>query len=662
MKYRPDIDGLRAIAVLAVITYHAFPLQVTGGFIGVDIFFVISGYLISSIVIKKLNSADFSFSEFYEKRIKRLFPTLILVLLTCIASGWLLLLHEEYEQLGYHIASASVFFSNFTLASESGYFNNAAESKPLLHLWSLAIEEQFYLIWPMLLWFFWRMKYRFRALMLITIFSSYLLNIKETNLDKNISFYLPQVRFFEIALGSLLANFEINIKNHNDTVKNTASILGFSILIYGFLEIDKNLKYPGQWVLVPVLGALLIIYAGPKSFLNNLFLSKKPIVYIGLISYSLYLWHWPLLSIFRIVNGENANPLNASIIIFISLILSISTYHFIERPLRLTTNSITVPLLIGSLLLTGTLGYVIFKFNGFPKRTEVYETNNEQRTPPQMLENTAYCKSLLPQYNGDCASSKNNLTPSEFDNVLFGDSHARALSMDLILNSNKSHSLFIGKNGCPPLTGVERFNHHYPYGCEEYYKNALDFFNSNDFRRSTLIYTMYFTAYFTGEGVSPDGKKYISNGGVHIQPTGKLQDASSNLYASTFTNSFNKTLKDLAPLFRHIIIVLQPPELRVSAEKCLQRPFRSNIDDDCRTPTHVHLARQAEYRDIIKKQASVYRNIIVYDPIWNFCDEEFCYATPNTAMLYRDDNHIGLLGSRTILNDMTTKLHGVIKK
>lgn len=662
MKYRSDIDGLRAIAVLAVICYHAFPLHMTGGFIGVDVFFVISGYLISNIIIQKLDSAEFSFTEFYKHRIKRIFPALILILLTCIASGWFLLLPEEYEQLGYHVAGASTFVSNFILASESGYFNNVAESKILLHLWSLAIEEQFYLAWPILLCFFWRINHRFVILILISIFFSYLFNIKETNLDKNIGFFLPQVRFFEMALGGLLAYFEINNNPHRDSVKNIASILGYSILIYGFLEIDQNFKYPGQWVLVPVFGALLIIYAGPKSFLNKLFLSKKPIVYVGLISYSLYLWHWPLLSLFRIVNGENANAIDASTIIFISLILSILTYHFIERPFRVSTSSITTPLLIISLLLTGALGYVTYKMKGFPKRTEVYESNNEQRKPPKMLENVAFCKSILPEYNGDCASSSNELDLSEFDIVFFGDSHARALAMDLILSPNKSHSLLIGKNGCPPLSGVDRFNYKYAYGCEKYYNKAIDVFKSHDFTRSTLIYTMYFTAYFTGDGISPEGKQNMSNGGVHIQPTGEKQDNSFNLYASTFTSSFDKTLKDLSPLFRNIIIVLQPPELLVSAEKCVQRPYRSIIDDNCRSPKHVHLGRQAAYRDVIKKNVSSYKNIIIYDPMKNFCDEEFCYAIPKTAMLYRDDNHIGLLGSKTILNDMATELHGFFTK
>lgn len=178
-KYRPDIDGLRAIAILSVIGFHAFPFLVQGGFIGVDIFFVISGFLISTIIFGSLERGNFSFVEFYIRRINRIFPALLLVLITCFAFGWFVLLSDEYKQLGKHIAGGAGFISNFIFWNESGYFDNVAEAKPLLHLWSLGVEEQFYIIWPLLLWLAWKRHLNLLSIAIIVAVISFALNIYE---------------------------------------------------------------------------------------------------------------------------------------------------------------------------------------------------------------------------------------------------------------------------------------------------------------------------------------------------------------------------------------------------------------------------------------------------------------------------------------------------
>lgn len=180
-KYRPDIDGLRAIAILSVVGFHAFPDWVKGGFIGVDIFFVISGYLISTIIFDSLEHNRFSFVEFYSHRIKRIFPALLLVLISCFIFGWFTLLADEYKQLGKHIAGGAGFVSNFIFWNESGYFDNAAQTKPLLHLWSLGIEEQFYIIWPWLLWFTWKKRLNFLTITIAVAIISFGLNIARVN-------------------------------------------------------------------------------------------------------------------------------------------------------------------------------------------------------------------------------------------------------------------------------------------------------------------------------------------------------------------------------------------------------------------------------------------------------------------------------------------------
>lgn len=281
IKYRPDIDGLRALAVLAVVFFHAFPELIPGGFIGVDIFFVISGYLISSIIFKNLNSGTFSIIEFYKRRIKRIFPALILIFIFCIIMAKLALFPSEIKQLGKHIAAGSGFVSNVILWEEAGYFDHSNARKPLLHLWSLGIEEQFYIIWPLLLWFCWRCRLSFfKVIMLITL-ASFLLNVTYIEKYSVAAFYLPLTRFWELSFGSLLAfaalyqkeklsTIRHNIRaalnylsRKNDTkitLKNSGNLFGLfglCLVTYGFFKINNTMLFPGFWALVPVLGTCL---------------------------------------------------------------------------------------------------------------------------------------------------------------------------------------------------------------------------------------------------------------------------------------------------------------------------------------------------------------------------------------------------------------------
>lgn len=216
-KYRPDIDGLRALAVLSVVAFHAFPSWIKGGFIGVDVFFVISGYLISTIIFESLERDAFSFSEFYARRIKRIFPALLLVLLSCLVFGWFVLLSPEYKQLSKHVASSAGFIQNLVLWSESGYFDNTAATKPLLHLWSLGVEEQFYIVWPLLLWVAWKRNFNFLIIIILVAVISYYLNIVGVKKDSIATFYSPLTRFWELLSGGFLAH--INKKELYNNIK-----------------------------------------------------------------------------------------------------------------------------------------------------------------------------------------------------------------------------------------------------------------------------------------------------------------------------------------------------------------------------------------------------------------------------------------------------------
>lgn len=396
LKYRPDIDGLRAIAVLTVVTYHAFPDWLTGGFIGVDVFFVISGYLISTILFESLERGTFSFAVFYARRIRRIFPALLVVLLASCLFGWFVLFANDYKQLGKHIAAGAGFVSNFVLWNEAGYFDNTAETKPLLHLWCLAVEGQFYLVWPLLLWIAWKRKFNLLTTTFLVAILSFYLNIEWIYKDAAGTFYLPQTRFWELLGGSLLAwttlykegsfvtlgtfarvramfdarrdsgDYPASRDSDAKTLANILSFLGLLLLISGFYGINNHLGFPGKWAIVPVLGTALIIAAGPRAWINRSVLSHPLLVWFGLISYPLYLWHWPLLSFARIVNDEAHGRSDINLILMlVSIVLAWLTYTLVEKPLRSAKPGIpSSTWLVLLMIVLGYMGFNIYSRDG----------------------------------------------------------------------------------------------------------------------------------------------------------------------------------------------------------------------------------------------------------------------------------------------------------
>lgn len=347
-KYRPDIDGLRAIAVLLVVIFHAFPRFIKGGFIGVDVFFVISGYLISTIIFSSLADNRFSYIEFYIRRIKRILPALLLVIMSSAVLGWYVLLADEYQQLGTHIVAGTSFVSNFVLWNEAGYFDRQSFEKPLLHLWSLAIEEQFYIVWPLLLGLVFKNKWNFLIPVFILLFFSFITNIYLTNSSEISAFYAPWSRFWELMVGCLLAYIKLYKPTLWSSNKNGQSAIGLLLIFLAALVINKQSAFPGWWALMPTVGAFLIINAGPDTWLSRHFLSKPKMVWMGLISYPLYLWHWPIFSFIHIVIfKEKINPAIFVLAIVFSIFFAWITYHFIEKKIRYSQkNIIAIVLLI----------------------------------------------------------------------------------------------------------------------------------------------------------------------------------------------------------------------------------------------------------------------------------------------------------------------------
>jgi peptidoglycan/LPS O-acetylase OafA/YrhL len=368
--YRSDIDGLRAIAILSVVAFHAFPASFPGGLVGVDIFFVISGFLITGLISSELSENRFSFGNFYSRRIKRILPILSTVLFCTFIFGWFVLYFDDYEVLGKHIAAAASFTSNFVYLGESSYFDLDADAKPLLHLWSLAIEEQFYLLWPIIL-FLCSKKYSMSGVKMIIIMLvlsavSFGYCVYLTNTKPDAAYYLPFTRFWELSFGGLIVLISRKYKI-NQGISQYATVAGLVLLLCSFILINKDSGFPGYIALLPCLGAAAILLSNEDSIGNKLILRNRVFIFFGLTSYSFYLWHWPVLFFVRnLIPDPGTSALLLSLLF--SLVLAAVGYYLIESPIRRMKSRYAAFLLIFVLGLVGYLGLNAFQRNGLDFR------------------------------------------------------------------------------------------------------------------------------------------------------------------------------------------------------------------------------------------------------------------------------------------------------
>jgi len=480
LRYRADIDGLRAVAVLLVVGFHAFRSSVPGGFVGVDIFFVISGFLITNIILDAQEKSAFSFRQFYMRRIRRIFPALIIVLTFAFLLSWYLLLPDKMISLGRNLFGGAFFLSNIVLLNETGYFDMAADQKPLLHLWSLGVEEQFYIFWPLVAWLIFRGRHRRRHLLgaaCILILGSCALNIILSYLHAAAAFYLPITRIWEILTGAVLAilpSERISLaslrlqdivqprlpvfRRYFDKVGPLAdgaefrSLVGIGLIFISVAVFGRDDVFPGWRVLFPVFGTVLLI-SGQHSWTNRA-LSHPALVYVGLVSYPFYLWHWPLLCFAR--SNLPKSQLLVIGAVTLSFALACGTYHFIEKPLRGgKPQAKTIYGLCAVMAAIGCLGVVTIRESGFDFRVPAAVRNFAHVTVDEKTEWRLH-RCLLEsnedssQFSGDCVDQSQQ--PLVF---LWGDSVAAALYPGL---RDNQQALGYGLAqftiaGCPPVLG-----------------------------------------------------------------------------------------------------------------------------------------------------------------------------------------------------------------
>lgn len=448
-QFRPDIDGLRALAVLSVIGFHAFPGWINGGFTGVDIFFVISGYVIGNSIILNLNNKSFSLYEFYVRRIKRIFPSLIVILTASIIVWWALLspIDHGIKNLGKHIAAGAWFVSNFVFWGESGYFDLSAEQKPLLHLWSLAIEEQFYIVWPLILLLCWKYRNLSLPIILTLAMLSCARNIFVTSIDPVSAFYSPISRFWELIAGTFVAYILFNkLPSRPNHYKNMAGIIGTVLIVAGIIFTHKNNAFPGWWAFLPVAGCTLIIWSGPNSIINKSILSNPILAWIGLISYPLYLWHWPALALYNHISveyelGHQWSRVAKIASIAISVVLAWLTFLLIESPIRKSHDKKLPYALFACMTFVGIIGLGLYNLDTNRLRFTPWQHNEisklERVTKLQDLEITYGNKPcfIFDRKQSHELFEKNNCFKIKYPNnpvvFLYGDSHSASLSLGL---------------------------------------------------------------------------------------------------------------------------------------------------------------------------------------------------------------------------------------
>ncbi len=470
-KHKPYIDGLRAIAVIGVVIFHYFPKNMRGGFVGVDIFFVISGYLISGIIFSEIHEGKFSFLEFYARRARRIFPALIVVLFASIVFAWFALFPPDFMDLGKHIAGGVAFISNFFFWQEAGYFDTHAIEKPLLHLWSLGVEEQFYIIWPLLVFFFIKRKNGFFALIGIAIILSFAANIVLAKYDPSAGFFLPFGRFWQLLLGAALAysefkgfvfspferiKYKIDALNIPLKLSDIISVLGTLLILSSFFLLNDKLSYPSYWAILPTFGAVAIIMAGQNAWVNRVILAHPVCVFIGLISYPLYLWHWPLLSFTHYLYDDRVPTFVRLGLIIVSIALAWLTYKCIETPMRQQKpRSFAVIAVTGLCFLIGVIGLFIYNVKGFETRYEPHiralVNFNGRKASDYLTESKCFVEpSNDVAILKECSKKPN--APNKPTLMLLGDSYAGHLYAGL----NEKFGLTwnvrqITSSGCPPL-------------------------------------------------------------------------------------------------------------------------------------------------------------------------------------------------------------------
>lgn len=674
MIYRKEIDGLRAIAVVPVILFHAGFDYFGGGFVGVDVFFVISGYLITTIILSEKEKGTFSLLNFYERRSRRIIPALFLVMLASSIVSWFWLSPSHMAEFSKSLVAVSIFSSNILFWTESGYWGVENELKPLLHTWSLAVEEQYYVLFPLFLMLMWRFRKRwiFGSFVLVALASLSLSHWAAYN-KPTANFFLLATRGWELAIGAGIAFYFLYRKplmrsmlSHR-AVGELLSWLGLGLIAYSVFFYNESTPFPSLYALVPTIGAALIIIFSYKDSLSAKLLGSRFLVGIGLISYSAYLWHQPLFAFARHGSLQEPSPVLFGVLSLLSLLLAFVSWKYVESPFRKNTlfsaNQIFMFTLVGSMLfiLFGIAGYHTdgFKYRMDTKLAQIIDAARKNSFSEELCENNVEGEAN----GGDhCV-----LVPGEKEFVfLYGDSHAQALMYEAkeAFKNTEYGLLFAATPACPPVKDLYRADNSDQKACYEWNNEVYEHIVSNPKIKYVVLAARWTLGmegirFDNGEGGVERGRKpqldIVKNGEYLLHEDYSHRE----LLADAYVNSVQYLLLS----GKKVVLIFPVPEAGWNVPDFINRAYWANPDkafDTATASTSYDVFRERNRRAVeALERIESNDNLIQIYPEEVFCDKDLpgrCITQKNEIIYYRDDDHLSDAGAKLILDEVLNSL------
>lgn len=646
LPYRPDLDGVRALAILPVLFFHADIAWFGGGFVGVDVFFVLSGFFMARVILNDLERGTFSFWEFYLRRARRILPALFVMIAATSTAAWFLLMPQEFEYFANSVAAAATFTSNILFENESGYFDIAAEMKPLLHTWSLSIEEQFYVFFPIALF----AAYRFARAKVAHIMAGFLVAsfVASTIFvfhKPEDAFYLLHFRVWELLAGSLIAVLPAG--SHPDRTRQVMSLAGLAGIIASVFLFTRDMLFPGPLAAIPVLSTALIIHAAAQKGLSATLLANPLSVWIGRLSYSLYLWHWPVIVFYRYLTGHDLTFAEGLQVIAISFVLAYLSLRLVEQPARygsLASSRLAIFGASGTAIVAAvTFGLVVTHLRGVPERLpapvrDLYEATYD-RSPflgPDCFANTDGDGLSVEAVKAGklCPLGAEGTNKVQF--IVWGDSHAAAMAPAIDKAARKAgvSGLFVGRAGCPPVPNIDFGPASAVERCAQFETAVMSLIKEKKF--PYVFMTGYWPRYvhrsdFPSENLFLDAAEMPG-----------LDDWSAPLRAG---------LKQTLTTFDHqgtrAVLIMDVPEMGRAVPETLARAKMTGLPPEANVSTQYTLKRQALNHAVLNEAAKRHGSLIV-DPMTAICDAQQCRSMVGDTVLYADSDHISAKGAETL--------------
>lgn len=665
MKYRPEIDGLRTVAVLPVILFHAGVPGLDGGFIGVDIFFVISGFLITTILVQDLEAGRYSILTFYERRARRILPALFTVLLVCLPFAWMWMFPTQLRDFGQSVVATALFASNILFWKETGYFSVGVDLKPLLHTWSLAIEEQYYILFPVLLALAWRFgrKALFGMVLVIAVVSLGLAQIM-SHTHPEFAFYLLPTRAWELMCGALGAFW---ILWRRPSPSQTLSLIGAACVLVAFATFDHRTPHPSIWTFLPVAGTTLLLIFAREGTNVARFLSLRPLVAVGLISYSAYLWHQPLFAFARLRSITDPSlVLMLSLAVF-SLILAALTWKFVEEPFRRHKGRPPrvlprrAPLMRASALAivaTIAIGAVLHIIEGAPWRTP--ETAIRYLSTAQMVnplrdvchQEARNAQQIQLPPDSTCVSTANVGGPRA---IIIGDSHADSFAYPVreALEKNGWQATQVTTVSCEPIPGIRKGAR----DCAAVYDSVLEYLKHEKF--DLVIAGMRHQVHWTTSifdngqgGQDPDW----TVGTPPVYDAEMLGLTGTPTQTTLAKAALQRGMTDLLAIGSSVLVVHAIPEAgwnvpQIAAKRAF---YLGEQTPDVFTDRSAYDERARPGNDLL--DAITDPNLLHVRPADLFCDDVRCTNARDGNIYYYDDDHLSLTGGELIADAIVAKL------